>query len=134
MQPLPCDGGCGGVGQVLITIVETGDALALCWNCTADWGQQVAAQRDAAQQQQQAGPDGNEGQADDDQPARPARPAPRRAARRRRPATVGQADTPTSGAVPSGASGPGGDDSVEHRPPLSTDLGGYETDDISVGE
>lgn len=134
MQALPCDGGCGGQGQVMITVIETGDALSLCWGCTADWGKVVSDQRDQAVADAQAGPELVAEVQAATKPAASKRPPTPRGARRRRtsgsaapfPSIVSGASTPADSA--------GHDDGMEHRPTNGTDIAGHNADDIATVE
>lgn len=134
MQPLSCDGGCGGPGQVMITIVETGDAVALCWNCTADWAQMLITQRVQATQGELAGQAGPDDQAAAGEPAAPRRtrtkPGPRAA--RRSQQWRDQNERPIKHAITEGSGRP--DDGMEHGLSAGTDIARHDTDSSSTGE
>lgn len=134
MQPLSCDGGCGGQAQIMITVIATGDVLALCMGCTADWGQAIAAQRDAALAAEQAASEPVEQVKEDLNASMAKRLGGSRPARRRRssgsaapfPSIVSGASTPADSA--------GHVDSVEHGPTTGPDIAGHNADDIATVE
>lgn len=134
MQPLRCDGECGQQAQIMITVIETGEVLALCMSCTADWGKAISDKRDQAVAAEQASLVDQASPVDQEKAnVGTPRPTPRQATRRR---TTRRA-TPFPSIVSGASTTPdvsGHDDSMEHGPTPGPDIAGHHADDIATVE